>query len=91
MASRKTKRHPVVSGTNTDDERILSTAELVKRIPLRRETIQRMAREGRFPQPIQLTTYRIGWRWSAILDWLNERETSPGRRRKFFEQRIPPP
>jgi prophage regulatory protein len=66
------------------DERILETAELLKRIPLDRSTIWRMVRDGRFPAPIQLTTSRIGWRLSSILNWLSERETNPVEARRYF-------
>ena len=82
---RKDKRRPVPSAADTN-ERILSTTELLERLPLTRVTIGRMVREGRFPPPVQLTTSRIGWRWSAVLEWLNEREARPGRRRVFFER-----
>ena len=66
------------------EERILTTAELVERVPLRRETIWRMVREGRFVKPIRLTRSRIGWRWSAVLAWLAERENAPLDRREYF-------
>jgi predicted DNA-binding transcriptional regulator AlpA len=85
MAKRKNKQR-LVPATTDADERIISTAELLERIPLNRVTIARMVREGRFVAPIQLTTSRIGWRWSAVLAWLNEREARPGRRRTFFRR-----
>lgn len=66
------------------NERILTTKELMQRIPLRRQTIWRMVREGRFPQPIRLTESRLGWRWSVILGWLSEREQKPLGRRAYF-------
>ena len=43
-----------------------------------------MVQEGRFPAPIQLTSCRIGWRWSAIVQWLAEREADPIKARTFF-------
>lgn len=67
---RKTK--PV---ENLADDRILDPKELLERIPLDRSTVYRMVQDGRFPAPIQLTSTRIGWRWSAIVQWLAERET----------------
>lgn len=72
------------SSTDTDD-RILSTKELLERIPLNRITLWRMSREGRFPRPIQLTRARIGWRWSAVLAWLTERERHPIASRDYFK------
>jgi prophage regulatory protein len=70
MAKRRTNK-PVES---LADDRILEPKELLERIPLDRSTLYRMVQEGRFPAPIQLTTSRIGWRWSAIVRWLGERE-----------------
>jgi hypothetical protein len=43
-----------------------------------------MAREGRFVKPVRLTRSKIGWRWSAVLAWLNEREDHPLDRRPYF-------
>jgi prophage regulatory protein len=83
MAKRKDKSRTAPT-TSSADERILTTEELTRRVPLTRITIWRMVRQGRFPAPIQLTSSRIGWRLSAVLDWLNEREQHPERRRPFF-------
>jgi prophage regulatory protein len=69
---------------STGDERILSTAEVLARIPLDRTTLWRMCREGTFPRPIQLTRSRIGWRWSLIAAWLAEREADPIEPREYF-------
>ena len=66
------------------DERILTTAEVLERIPLTRQSLWRMAREGRFPPPVRLTSARIGWRLSAVLAWLAEREHQPLDRRPYF-------
>lgn len=68
------------------DERVLTTEELLKRVPLDRSTIWRMSREGRFPKPIQLTPGRIGWRWSAVLAWLKDREENPEKARTYFNR-----
>ena len=73
-----------VTKPDLTDERILTTAELLERLPLTRQSLWRMAREGRFVQPIRLTRSRIGWRWSAVLAWLNERETRPLEQRAYF-------
>jgi predicted DNA-binding transcriptional regulator AlpA len=66
------------------EERILTTDELLRIIPLTRVTLWRMSREGRFVKPIQLTSSRIGWRWSAVLAWLSERERHPVESRVYF-------
>lgn len=77
------KRRAVTSPALTD-ERILTTAQLLERIPLTRQSLWRMAREGRFVKPVRLTRSKIGWRWSAVLAWLNEREDHPLDRRVYF-------
>ena len=66
------------------NERILSVEELLERIPLDRSTLWRMARDGRFPRPLQLTPSRIGWRWTSILEWLADREENPVEARLYF-------
>lgn len=82
MAKRTAKyKH---SDTATEADRILTTRELLERIPLDRSTIWRMVKERRFPAPIQLTTSRIGWRWSAVAAWLEERERHQISRRPYF-------
>ena len=68
----------------SDRDRVLTTAELLERIPLDRSTIWRMVREERFPPPIQLTRSRIGWRWSTVLAWLDERERHRIQARPYF-------
>jgi len=88
MAKRQTKpskdSSKATATIDTADDRILTTEELLERVPLDRSTIWRMSREGRFPAPLQLTRSRIGWRWSAILAWLSEREANPIRSRQYF-------
>jgi predicted DNA-binding transcriptional regulator AlpA len=67
-------------------ERVLSTRELLTIIPLTRVTLWRLAREGRFVKPIQLTANRIGYRLSSVLAWLSERETHPLEPRAYFNR-----
>jgi len=59
------------------DDRIVTVEELLERIPLSYPTIWRMCRDGDFPKPIQLTPARIGWQWSAVLAWIDERKRNP--------------
>jgi prophage regulatory protein len=66
------------------DDRILDPKELLERLPLDRSTVYRMVQEGRFPAPIQLTSSRIGWRWSAVLRWLADREAGAVKSRSYF-------
>jgi prophage regulatory protein len=70
---------------NAADERIVECEELATRLTLDRTTLWRMVREGRFPKPIQLTASRIGWRWSAVLAWLADREANPVEARTYYK------
>jgi prophage regulatory protein len=67
-----------------DNERIITLKEVCERIPLTRQSIWRMARDGRFPPPIRLTASRVGWRLSLILAWIADRESNPPAPRKYF-------
>ena len=75
---------PTAVVTPGTEERLLTSKELLQRVPLNRATIWRMVREGRFPPPIQLTANRIVWRWSAILAWVEDREANPVEPRAYF-------
>jgi len=55
-----------------------------ERIPLTRQTIWRMVRDGRFPPPIRLTTSRTVWRLSTVLAWIAYRESHPFTTRSYF-------
>jgi prophage regulatory protein len=66
------------------DEILLTTAEVLRRVPLRRETIWRLVRENKFPAPVRLTSSRLAWRLSAILAWISEREQRPITPRPYF-------
>jgi prophage regulatory protein len=58
-------------------DRVINTRELLDLIPLTRSTIWKLAREGRFPKPIQLTPSRIGWQLSEVLAWVADRKRNP--------------
>jgi predicted DNA-binding transcriptional regulator AlpA len=81
------KRRTATRNPEFDDwvnERILTTRQLIDRVPLTRQSLWRMVREKRFPAPIRLTKSKLGWRWSTVLAWLNEREDHPLDRRSYF-------
>jgi len=86
----KSKPQPAHNAFDADD-RVLTTRELLEKIPLDRSTLWKMSREGRFPKPIQLTRSRIGWRWSAVRLWLAEREANPLAARRYFGRRTATP
>lgn len=87
MAKPKTPPTPTAPPTGSELERIVTAEELLERIPLDRSTIWRMCRDGRFPAPIQLTPSRIGWRWSAVLAWLDDREANPVEARLYYRRK----
>jgi len=80
----KTRNRPAVRRVLTEaDERIVDANEVLERIPIHRSTLNAMITAKRFPAPIQLTPSKLFWRWSAILQWLEEREKHPVKRRQF--------
>lgn len=80
----QSKTTPAASAVPIDtDDRIVTTEELLARVPLDRSTVWRMVRENRFPKPIRLTPARNGWRWSAVLAWLKDREEHPVAARSY--------
>lgn len=79
-----TKRNRSVQRVLTNaDERLVSTSEVLERIPIHRSTLNAMISSHRFPAPLHLTESKLFWRWSAILEWLDEREKHPAKRRMF--------
>jgi prophage regulatory protein len=80
---------PATSTPPAADDRVITTKELLERIPLDRSTIWRMSRSGRFPAPIQLTPAKLGWRWSAVAAWLEERQRNPIVPRRYFKRIVP--
>ena len=59
-------------------DRILSLPEVCELVGLSRWTIRRLRRTRDFPEPLQLTDVKIGWRKSIINAWLDSRHKSVG-------------
>jgi prophage regulatory protein len=78
--TRRKQTRPTAAET---DEHVLSTEQILERLPINRTTLWKLVQEKRFPAPIHLTAHRIGWRWSAVLRWLAEREAAPLERRRY--------
>jgi prophage regulatory protein len=55
-------------------DRILRELEVKALTGLSRATRWRLAKVGKFPAPVQLTDTAIGWRASAISEWIASRE-----------------
>lgn len=52
---------------------ILDRAQVTQRTSLKRESINRMARAGEFPQPIRLgERRRVGWIEAEIEQWIQD-------------------
>ena len=65
------------------DERLVGTREVLERIPIHRSTLSEMIAAKRFPAPLKLTQSKLLWRWSTILQWLENLEKHPVKRRAF--------
>lgn len=57
-------------------DKILRCREVQQAIGLSRSTIYRMVERGDFPRPQKLGLRAIGWRQSAISDWMEARLVS---------------
>jgi len=55
-------------------ERILRRREVEARTGLSRSTIYSQMAEGSFPKPVRLGKRAVGWRDTAIDEWLASRE-----------------
>lgn len=75
---------PRENGTAREDEKaievrqvcfdgILSAGDVQLLSGLSRVSIWRMERLGQFPARIQVSTNRVGWYGSEILEWINSR------------------
>lgn len=51
--------------------RILRLKEVMEITTLARMQIFRLAKKGLFPNPLQVTDMRLGWRSNDIDDWMN--------------------
>lgn len=59
--------------------RIVRRAEVLEVTGLSRATLYRLISDGRFPAPVKLAVNAVGWRESAIREWLESREVvGPG-------------
>jgi predicted DNA-binding transcriptional regulator AlpA len=58
--------------------------EVLACICVTRVTIWRKVRESTFPAPIRIAVNRKAWRWSAIQQWIADRETCPPKPRSYF-------
>ena len=53
---------------------ILSQKEITIKLGISHTTLWRLRRSGDFPQPIQLSLRRIGWRQDEVEEYLKSRQ-----------------
>jgi prophage regulatory protein len=61
------------SDTMSKLDRLLCDREVRRITGTSRTTRWRLIRKKQFPEPVQITPHRIGWRESDIIDWLETR------------------
>jgi prophage regulatory protein len=67
---------PAFPNVYADDDRegrIMNIKEVVTRVGLSASTIHRLKRKGRFPKPIRLSDFRVGYREREVSAWLASR------------------
>lgn len=57
---------------------ILRRPEVERMTKLSKPTIYRLIRQGRFPQPLQLSSQAVGWLKHEVVDWIATRERTLG-------------
>jgi prophage regulatory protein len=62
--------------TFTQSNRIISITELSQLLSKSRVSLWRWERDGVLPKPIKVQGRTIGWRESAILEWLDTLEVA---------------
>lgn len=69
---------------NNQDTQVLVVrmSRLVEMIGLSQSTIWKLLSEGKFPNPIRLSSRSIAWRIGDIEAWLQSRQESITQRRK---------
>ncbi len=56
------------------EDRMLRIKEVCQMTGLSRSTIWRLERAGSFPMHYQLSSGRVGWKWSEIQSWIDSRQ-----------------
>lgn len=58
-------------------DRIIRAKEVVKMTGLSRTTIWRLEKKGTFPKRVSLGAGSVGWRFSEVQSWMQQREEVP--------------
>ncbi len=56
------------------ENQIMRSHEVVKLVGVSRTTLWRMERDGTFPKRVQLSLRAVGWRRSAVVQWVQSRK-----------------
>jgi prophage regulatory protein len=52
--------------------RILKAKEVAERVSISTSQVYRLARDGRFPEPVKITENRSGWLETEVDQWIDE-------------------
>lgn len=59
-------------------DRMLRNPEVLELTGVSNATLYRWIKEGHFPAPVKLGPNSVGWRESALQEWLDSREPAGG-------------
>ena len=57
---------------------LLTRQQVEKMLGIRRSTIYKLMRQGRLPEPIQISPGCVRWQKSELEDWINSRPKATG-------------
>ena len=52
--------------------RILKAKDVAERVSISTSQVYRLARDGRFPEPVKITEKRSGWLETEVDQWIDE-------------------
>ena len=53
--------------------RILSAEDVSNKTSLSASHLRRLSKEGKFPQPIQISSFRVGWLDADVDEWIKQK------------------
>ena len=57
-------------------DRILRRSEVERILSISRASFWRLRQQGDFPAPVRLSKKIVGWRYLAVMDWIESREAA---------------
>ena len=61
---------------NTTNDRLLRLPEVEETIGLKKPTIYRLIRAGKFPKPIKVGERASRWSYNELMQWIEGRKTA---------------